>query len=140
MLGSRAVRALLSGQGDKDFILLDDWLTRRGDDQLWATWISVAHLRSDIEQLSEVVRRTALLNHLGALSARFEGRLLEFDRNAALEWATIRLAAAGSNRMTTEDSMILATARSRGLAYVTDSHPVLSVVGAEFFDPWSDAS
>ena len=114
------------------------WFARQPEEDLFLTAVSEAELRYGIEILPAGQRRTRLaMATERMLQQYFAGRILPFDSDAALAYATIAAARrAEGDPISQADCQIAAIARSRGAAVATRYVSDFSGCGIDVINPW----
>jgi predicted nucleic acid-binding protein len=109
--------------------------------ELATTAVTEAELRYGLALLPAGQRRDALATAMEALLARLlAGRVLPFDRAAALHYADYAAARRAVGRpVATADAMIAAIARARGITtLVTRNTADFDGCGMTLLDPWQE--
>ena len=117
------------------------WLDDRPTRELFVTAVTEAEVRTGIAFLPEGARRRGLAEAAErAFGGLFAGRVLPFDRAAALAYADIAAARRASGRpLSQTDGQIAAIARSRAMTVATPNVRDFSGTGIEVIDPWAEA-
>ncbi len=112
-----------------------DWFSQRPAMTLYLSVLTLGELRKGIENLADVVRRSAMLDWLESdLPSFFSGRILAVDLPVAERWGSL-LAHAG-RPLPAIDSLLAATALQHGLRMVTRNERDFDVPGLEVINPW----
>lgn len=114
------------------------WLDCQVAETLYLTATSLAELSAEIEALPPGKRKVGLAAGLDTLLQRlFGGRILAFDREAALHSAAMRARARAAGRaISFADGQIAAIALHHGFSVATrDAEPFLAA-GVPVIDPW----
>lgn len=108
--------------------------------RLFTTAITQAEILYGLELLPKGKRRSALQSAAEAMFAEeFAGRILPFDRDAALVFPEIACARRTVGRPLTEfDTQIAAIARARGAAVATRNTDDFDGCGIAVLNPWAD--
>jgi toxin FitB len=116
-----------------------DWIAAQQAATLFTTTISEGELLYGVATLPSGRRRSALEEALRRmLSEDFPGRVLNFDRPAAREFAGIALARRRKGRpISTFDAQIAAIARAHGAAVATRNVDDFEGCGIDIIDPWN---
>ncbi len=124
--GDRAVRA---------------WLDRQVVETLYLTATSLSELLVGIESLPTGRRREGLGAALGALLAGlFAGRILPFDQQAAVAYATIVGRARSAGRaLSVADGQIAGIATVHGFTVATRDTAPFASAGVPVINPWNAA-
>jgi predicted nucleic acid-binding protein len=104
---------------------------------LYLSVLTIGELRKGIDSLPNSRRRDKLESWVGAIKARFDGRILELALPAAEQWGAMvaegfRLGAP----LPIVDGLIAATALEHGLVLVTRNVRDFERLGVEVFNPW----
>lgn len=116
-----------------------EWVSSQAATTLYFTAVSEAELHYGVAILPAGRRRERLLAEVeGMLREDFAGRVLPFDRNAALVYAEI----AASRRslghpINHADCQIAAIARSNGTAVATRNERDFEGCGTDVINPWT---
>ena len=107
---------------------------------LFTTAITQAEILYGLELLPKGKRRSALQSAAEAMFAEdFAGRILPFDRDAALVFPQIACARRAAGRPITQfDTQIAAIARVHGAAVATRNTHDFDGCGIVVFNPWAD--
>lgn len=112
------------------------WLAAAPDESLHLSVLSLGELRQGVERLRRGPKRQRLEVWLEqSLPAWFEGRLIGVDGAIADRWG--RLRASAGRPLPAVDSLLAATALSRGLRMVTRNVADFAFEGLEVINPWS---
>ena len=117
------------------------WVAPKPLDQLFTVSICEAEFLAGLAIMPDGRRRLALQTAAYAMFRDdFDGRVLPFDRDAALAYAELFAARKRAGRPTaTLDLMIAAVARSRGAAVVTRDSGGFEGCDLIVIDPWATA-
>lgn len=101
--------------------------------------LTLGEIRKGIARLPAGPKRKRLEHWLEHdLAERFSGRIIPVDAESADLWGRLQARAEGQGRtLPTLDSLLAATAMSRGLTLVTRNTADFSLTGAELLDPWA---
>lgn len=114
------------------------WLASADEDDVFMSVASFAEIRRGLELMPRGGRHDRLAAWLAHdLPTRFQGRILDIDRQIAEAWGT--LMARGQQRgitLGTMDAFFAATAASHGLTLVTRNVKDFEQVGIPLFNPW----
>ena len=118
------------------------WLTRQPKDSLFLCAVTEAELRLGAAILPVGRRREALAKLIeGILSEDFAGRILPFDSQAAIAYATVSAARRHAGRpISIADAQIAAVARARGAAIATRNTRDFEGCGVAVINPWDEAT
>ena len=118
-----------------------EWVAAQSVDDLFVTAISEAEIRVGIARLPAGRRRRSLgASADGAFGGFFLGRVLLFDREAALEYASVEAERRAAGRpIGIFDGLIAATARAHGAAIATRDVGGFEGLGIELVNPWEGA-
>jgi predicted nucleic acid-binding protein len=118
---------------------LEQWLRSRSPLDLHLSVLSVGEIHQGIDLLPTGKKRERLrawLDH--DLRAQFAGRLLEVTSDVALEWGRLAAAAHKSGRpLPVVDGLLLATAQTHGLTFVTRNTRDVERRGVAVLNPYS---
>ncbi len=116
-----------------------EWVSEQAASTLYFTTISEAELRYGVAILPSGRRRERLLAEIeGMLREDFAGRVLPFDRDAALAYASIAAARrASGSPINHADCQIAAIASSVGAAVATRDEDDFEGCGTNVINPWA---
>jgi toxin FitB len=116
------------------------WLDRQVADTLYLTATSRAELMVGIEILPAGRRKRGLAAAVGELLAKlFGSRILPFDQQAAMMYATmVGRARAGGRLISVADGQIAAIAAVHGFTVATRDTLAFTAVGVPVINPWQD--
>ena len=116
-----------------------EWVSEQAAPTLYFTTISEAELRYGVAILPAGRRCDRLLAEIeGMLREDFAGRVLPFDRDAALAYAEIAAARRASGRpISHADCQTAAIARSNGAAVATRDEDDVEGCGIDIINPWA---
>lgn len=113
------------------------WLDRQVLETLFLTATSLAELLTAVELLPSGARKQRLEEISKRLQAAFAGRILPFDEDAAIAYATLWGRARRSGRAISEnDGQIAAIASIRGFSVATRDTAPFVAAGVPVVDPW----
>lgn len=117
------------------------WLADVDEDRVHLSVASLAEIRHGIERLPEGRRRDRLARWLGEdLPTRFEGRILDVDREVADAWGGMLARGQRTSRpLSVIDACFAATAEQHGLTLVTRNLSDFAKLGIDLLDPWNSA-
>ena len=117
-----------------------EWVSRQAASTLYLTTISEAELRYGVAILPAGRRRDGLLAGIeGMLREDFAGRIIPFDREAALAYAEIAAGRRASGHpINHADCQIAAIARAIGAAVATRDEAVFEGCGIDVVNPWAN--
>ena len=117
-----------------------EWVSQQTGPTLYFTTISEAELRYGVAILPAGRRRDGLLAGIeGMLREDFAGRIIPFDREAALAYGTIAAARrATGHPINHADCQIAAIARSVGAAVATRNEVDFDGCGIDVINPWAN--
>lgn len=115
-----------------------NWLAEQAEETLFLSVLTLREIRKGAALLPAGPKRRALEQWLERdLPERFAGRIFEIDAEAADLWGRMIATAERKGRpLPTLDSLLAATALSRGLTLVTRNTSDFAATGAELLDPW----
>ena len=121
--------------------LVARWLGEQDGGGIWFTTVGEAELLYGLALLPPGRRRDALADAIEAiLENDFRGRILAFDRPAALAHATIAAARRAAGRpIAHADCQIAAIARVHGATIATRTGRDFAGCGVDVIDPWTAA-
>jgi predicted nucleic acid-binding protein len=101
--------------------------------------ITIGEIRKGIEKLSDSPRKVALREWLGdQLLVRFSERIVPLDIQEMLQWGQLTATLETKGKpMSAMDSLIAASALSRGLALVTRNEDDFKDAGVPTVNPWA---
>jgi|ERR1700761_1772217 len=114
------------------------WLEKADADSLYASVLTFAEIRFEVELLPKSKRRTRLEEWLDRdLPAWFGNRVLPVDRAVADRWGVFRAQAQVKGRpLSIIDGLLAATAFIHGLTLVSRNQGDFDVIGAAVVNPW----
>jgi toxin FitB len=114
------------------------WLAAQEPDRLFLSVITLGELTKEMARLDAGRRRERLARWLREdLPAQFAGRVLPFDRAAAVRWGEMMAEAERRGRpRPAADLQIAATADRLGLRLVTRNAADFADLGIEIVNPW----
>ena len=117
-----------------------EWVSRQAAPTLYLTTISEAELRYGVAILPAGRRRDGLLAGIeGMLREDFAGRIIPFDRGAALAYAEIAAGRRASGHpINHADCQIAAIARVIGAAVATRDEDGFEGCGIDVINPWAN--
>lgn len=115
------------------------WVNGRPVTSLYVTSITQAEILHGIQLLARGKRRDALAAAAGEMFEHdFAGRVLPFDGDAAVAYATIAASRRRAGRpISAFDAQIAAIARARGADLATRNVDDFEDCGVDVIDPWS---
>lgn len=119
---------------------VEAWVDRQPPEELAISAISMGEIWAGIFPLGYGQRRTELTQWLWTvIPRRFSNRILPVDAAVALEWGRLTAEAKRKGRkISVEDTLLVATARSRKLTIVTRNVRHCGGWGADVINPWTD--
>ena len=121
--------------------LVVDWIGRQIANDLFLASISLGEVVRGVQRMRDRARRERFQRWIDYdLAAQFQGRILPFDREAAVIWGEIMGDGDRAGRpKPMADAQIAAAARRHGLTLVTRN--IRAFVGMEvvLLDPWAAA-
>ena len=117
-----------------------EWVSQQAAPAMYFTTISEAELRYGVAVLPAGSRRDGLLSGIeGMLREDFAGRIIPFDRAAALAYAGIAAGRRASGHpISHADCQIAAIARSIGAAVATRDEQGFKRCGIDVINPWAN--
>ena len=117
-----------------------EWVSQQAAPTMYFTTISEAELRYGVAILPAGRRRDGLLSGIeGMLREDFAGRIIPFDRAAALAYAEIAAGRRASGHpINHADCQIAAIARSTGAAVATRDEEDFEGCGIDVINPWAN--
>lgn len=115
------------------------WLSAQIEDRLYISVITIGELKRGVERLPPSARREQLNEWLARdILERFDGRIVAIDTVIMLRWGGLRahLDAVGKP-MQPIDSLIAATALTRGFDLVTRNLNDFAHAGVPLVNPWT---
>lgn len=118
---------------------VEAWIAAREGADLWFTTVGEAELLYGLALLPPGRRRDALADAIeDMLADDFRGRILPFDRPAALAYATIAATRRSIGRPVAHlDCQIAAIAQAHGAAIATRDTTDFASCGIEVLNPWT---
>lgn len=112
-----------------------DWFSKRPATTLYLSVLTLGEIRKGIDPLPNDERKLKLLDWLEVeLPAFFSGRILPVDAVVANRWG--QLIAQAARPRPAIDSLLAATALTRGLKLVTRNSRDFDFSGLEVINPW----
>lgn len=117
------------------------WLGAADEAQLYLSVVTLGELEKGIARLPASARRSRIERWVRQeLTARFEGRLVDVDREVAERWGALSGASeARGAPLPVIDALIAASALTHGLDVVTRNTADLERCGARCLNPWREA-
>lgn len=113
------------------------WLGRQAGSTLYISSITLAELLFGIGTLPAGKRQERLAEALAGLLKIFEGRILNFDTEAAQSYAAVAVKAKKSGLgFPVADGFIAAIASAHGYAVATRDTTAFDAAGLEVINPW----
>jgi predicted nucleic acid-binding protein len=116
------------------------WMADLDEDRVFLSVVSLAEIRGGVEQLPAGARRNRLTSWLvEELPSRFEGRVLDVDREVADQWGvlTARSRKHGTN-LSSMDAFMAATAAVHSLTLVTRNVSDFAGLELRVLNPWNE--
>jgi predicted nucleic acid-binding protein len=115
------------------------WVVGQAPADLYLAALTIGELTRGVERLPGGRRRDTLVRWIDRdLSRQFAGRILPFDREAAVLWGRIMGEGDRNGRpRAAADAQIAATARRHGLALATRNTADFEGMGVDLVDPWA---
>lgn len=119
---------------------LTKWLSQQDEFSLFMSVITIGELQKGIGKLPESNRRLELQEWVANdLLRRFTGRILNIDLSVAEKWGEISAASEKTGRpVPVLDGLLMATAQSFGLTFVTRNISHVETTDASLFNPWQE--
>ena len=110
------------------------WLASVPSDELFMSVLVVGEIRRGIERLRvrDPAQAEVFERWLSELGERFGDRIVPIDAAVAEEWGRINAAAP----VPVEDGLMTATAKVRGMVFVTRNVRDVARTGVALLDPW----
>ena len=136
LLGTQALSDQLSADPDDP---VNTWVAGLSpQDKLFISVVSIGELLSTAEQHPNVVQRQNWRDRLNNfVPTEFSGLILPVSDAIARRWSTLRFAQTNGEPISTEESLLVATAQVHGLTYVTEETEMLRMLGMRSFNPWT---
>ena len=138
LLDTNVVGALIAPTGAPS---VKAWAVRQDEARMFISVLTLAEIDKGIHNLSAGdPARSRYAGTLGALEARFAGRILSLSDKVVRRWGAI----SGDVRRDRGhpppviDTMLAATAIEHDLFFVTRNTKDVASCGAALFDPWKD--
>ena len=118
---------------------VEQWLSAQDGLSIYLTAISEAELRYGLAIMGKGKRRAALIDAVDRiLREDLAGRILPFDSDAALSYASIAAARRAAGRPIAQaDCQIAAIARARGATVATRNTPDFEGCEIDLINPWT---
>ena len=139
ILDTNVVSELIRPNRDENVVA---WVDAQPINELFVTAITEAELRAGVATMPSGKRKKALEADVhGILQQEFAGRILPFDSNAAIEYATIVSARRALGKPISQfDAQIAAIARANGAsAIVTRNVDDFANLNINLINPWNAA-
>lgn len=136
LLDTCVISELVSKQPNPHVV---EWIDSIEENRLHLSVITIGEIRKGIEKLPASPRKVVLREWLeDQLLIRFSERIVPIDTPGMLQWGllTADLEAKGKP-MSAMDSLIAASALSRGFALVTRNEDDFKHVGVSIINPWA---
>lgn len=117
------------------------WLDRIGIEQLHLSVVTVGELAQGVARVADPVKAEQLSSWLRRdVIARFTGRIMDVDSEAAMKWGLLRGTAMAQGRtLPAIDSLIAATALVHDMTVVTRNVADFERFGVRIANPWITA-
>ena len=123
-------------KADKSGSVLE-FLSEKNENDLFISTMTLGELHRGIMKLPNGKKQAGLLQWLAALEDSFQGRLLGFDHEAAIEWAKLcTTAEQKGKKLSAFDSIIAAIASRNYLVLVTRNIKDFEHTDLEVINPW----
>jgi toxin FitB len=118
------------------------WLDRQVTETLYLTSTSLAELLVGVEAMPAGRRKEAFQQALTEIVAKlFESRILSFDEQAAVRYASlVARARAAGRQIAVADGQIAAIAAVHGFAVATRDVEPFRAAGVPVINPWEESS
>jgi predicted nucleic acid-binding protein len=115
------------------------WVSDIDENRLFVSVLSLGEIQKGVAKLENSRRKNALQHWLEQdLLIRFEGRILPFDFDMALEWGLVSAANESRGKSApVVDALLAVTAMVRNLALVTRNDKDFSSFPVKVLNPWS---
>ena len=116
-----------------------DWLTKLDSLEAYLSVLTLGEIGKGLSLMPPGPRKTALRDWLGHdLRERFRGRILAVDGEVALAWGELDAQGQRMGRpLPVVDGLLLATALTHGLTFVTRNIRDCGDRGVEVLNPWT---
>lgn len=115
-----------------------EFINEKSESDLFISSMTLGELHKGIQLLPNWKKKTSLLRWLGEIEEQFEGRILPFDSECAIEWALLcSFTEKQGKKIAAFDSIIAAVARKSNLCLVTRNVNDFKNSGLEILNPWS---
>lgn len=113
------------------------WLATVPAVDLFVSAIVLGEIRRDIERLRgrDAAQAAVFEAWLGELRSRFGDRIVPIDAEIAEEWGRINAV----DPVPVEDGLMAATAKVRGMVFVTRNVADVARTGARLLNPWESS-
>ncbi len=116
------------------------WLNDQAAETLYLSSVTLAELLFGIQSLKKGRRRSGLSLTLDGLLGMFEGRVLQFDTEAARHYAELAVTARNSGRgFPTPDGYIAAIAAANGFIVASRDTSPFKAARLKVINPWQNA-
>lgn len=115
------------------------WISDIDESRLFVSILSLGEIQKGIARLKNGQRKNALQHWLEQeLLSRFEGRVVPFDLDMALEWGLLSAACENDGRPApVVDTLLAVTAIVRNLTLVTRNDKDFSGLPVKILNPWN---
>lgn len=120
----------------------DDWITHwidaLNEDEIYLSSITICEINHCIEKISDVKQKKILRAWVKTdLLKRFNGKIIPIDEEIITEWkALVEQSKLSSKPLSTQDGLVAATVRAKGMVLITYNRELFSEAGIEVSDPW----
>ena len=116
------------------------WLRQQPPETLYLSAITIGELTRGVHRLPQSRRREHYESWItGALARQFQGRILDFDQEAAVIWGQLLADGDRSGRTRSPlDAQIAATALRHGLAVATRNVRDFEGLELDLLNPWTN--
>lgn len=115
-----------------------EWIDSVDPDGVFLSVITIGEITKGVEKLPNSKRKQELTDWLeNELLIRFQENLIELDVNILIRWGQLNAELeSNGQKMPAVDSLIAATALSRGLILVTRNEADFAETDVEILNPW----
>jgi predicted nucleic acid-binding protein len=116
-----------------------DFIQQKPETSMFISSMTIAELHRGINRLEDGAKKSNLLSWLGDIEQQFDGKILAFDHDCAIEWGRLcsNLEKQG-RKLAALDSIIAAIASKNNMVLVTRNVKDFEGTDLEIINPWGE--